>query len=553
MCGIVGFIGKHDVKKDIIQSLRGIEYRGYDACGAAFLKNNNFEIFKSIKGIDDLNKQINTSSNISIAHTRWSTHGMNTILNAHPHISNNKLFALVHNGTIYNYKELKNYLLEIGYTFYSSTDSEVIVNYLSYLYDKYLDIFASLKELNKILKGTYSIVILHAYENKLYFLKKDTSLYIALKEDKLCLTSDINILKPNDKYFPLDDNFYGYISLNKIAIYKNKKTIKPKFKSFEHENDVNKTKYKYYLEKEINEIPNCIKRQNQYFQSNEFQKIKEIIKDKKLIFIGSGTSYHAALYSMHFFKQKVESYIASEYYQEKLQVESNAIYIFLSQSGETMDVLKALSYVKKENVISICLTNNINSELANKVNYIINLNANKEISVASTKAYILQIYTLYALSKNIIQEIKLKNLSLKEKEEIYNLAKEIKDSNNAYFISKNYNYYLAMEASLKLKEVSYIHVEPLYNGELKHGSISLLENNFPCLIITNAKNKYFLSTEEEIKSHHGKVYYFIYKHNSLTSMFKMMMKIYYLSFYCALLKNNNIDKPRNLAKSVTVE
>lgn len=563
MCGIIASIKEDNLFNYLINGLKKEEYRGYDSCGIGYLKSDKIYISKVIGSVAEL-KVSDDEIKIGLGHTRWATHGKNTLNNAHPHLSNHGLFALVHNGTIYNYQDLKNELLTLGFSFYGETDSEVIANYLEYQYGLCLDVKLALENTIAKLQGTYALCIIFCFEKRIYFAKNSSPLILGINKNEYTLISDINALQDETKYIDLDDGEYGYISLSNYAIFKQGKKIHKKESPLEtKKNNIEEKKFTYYMEKEINEIPNMINLLFNNFQNMKIEPILESIRSaKKLIFVASGTSFHAGLIGKSFFQKESEVILASELYTEKYHIDKDNLYIFISQSGETMDVLKSLEYVHQTCSNSLGITNVANSSLYKKCKYQLLIYAQQEIAVASTKAYINEVVLLFyiaSLLNNIDakQEIsKYINYSLTEgkEKELKGIAKNLKDKQNAIFIGKGKDYYLAKEASLKLKEVSYIHSEAMYSGELKHGSIALIEQDFPVFVIADSKpNEYILSAIEEIKARGGKVYIFTYNHKESLSFIPLMIEFFYLAFYVAKSKGNRIDKPRNLAKSVTVE
>lgn len=564
MCGIIASIKTRGLCNYLLAGLKKEDYRGYDSCGVGLLNNNKIEIIKAIGKIDCLEKKINKDEfKIGIGHTRWATHGKNTIENAHPHISNHELFALVHNGTIYNYAEIKKELIDLGFCFYSETDSEVIVNLLEYEYGLTLDIKATIEKVMQKLKGTYAICFLFAYEEKIYFFKNQSPLILALENDCYTILSDFNAIDNANRFIDIDDNEYGYITDKNYLIYKNGKKIKKNLQIKEKQtNDLTLNNYKYYMEKEIDEIPLMAMNLNKHILKEDLTDIiKAINNTYGIVFIASGTSFNACLISRSYFLCQTEVILASEFYNTQYKVDKNKYYIFISQSGETMDVLKSLAYVNQKTKNILAITNVKYSTLYKKAHSCILLYAEKEIAVASTKAYINEVILLYYLSlllnnSALPREFDTSELEMTNTEllKIQSIAKDLTDKNNAFFIGKGLCYYLALEASLKLKEVSYIHSEAIYAGELKHGSIALIEDGFPVFVIRDyQENEYLSSAIEEIKARGGVVYEFKYDSNKKLGFLKTMIKFFYLSFYTALYKKREIDKPRNLAKSVTVE
>ncbi len=563
MCGIIASIKDNNLFDYLINGLRKEEYRGYDSCGIGYLKGDKIYLSKVIGSVSDL-KVNDDNIKIGLGHTRWATHGKNTLNNAHPHLSNHGLFALVHNGTIYNYQDLKNELLALGFTFYGETDSEVIVNYLEYQYGLCLDVKLALENTISKLHGTYALCIIFCFEKRIYFAKNSSPLILGINKNEYTLISDLNALQDETKYIDLDDEEYGYISSSSYSIYKHGKKIHKKEITLEKKKINNdEKKFKYYMEKEINEIPSMINFLFDNLKNIKLDSILAAIKQaRKLVFIASGTSFHAGLIAKSFFQKECDVILASELYTEKYTIDKDNLYIFISQSGETMDVLKSLEYVHKTCSNSLGITNVKNSSLYKKTKYQLLIYANQEIAVASTKAYINEVVLLFYISsslndKDVNQEIKKYinySLSKAKEKELKNIAQSLKEKESAIFIGKGKDYYLAKEASLKLKEVSYIHSEAMYSGELKHGSIALIEQDFPVFVISDSHiNEYLLSAIEEIKARGGKVYIFNYDHKESLGFIPLMIEFFYLAFFTAIEKGNRVDKPRNLAKSVTVE
>ncbi len=564
MCGIIASIFKNQaVLPFLLEGLKKEEYRGYDSCGVAIIEPHKIHIQKEIGRIEKLKEHLFTSSSkVGIGHTRWATHGKNNLNNAHPHISNKGLFCLVHNGTIYNYQEIKEDLLNKGYLFYSQTDTECIVNLLEHFYLQCGDILSSLNELDKTLKGTYVLCILFKEENRIYFLKKSTPLMLGKSKNGLHLSSDMRALELATDYLDIEDNEYGFIDENHYEIYKAQKRIEKKlYKIQKEKEDTNQVIPSFYMEKEIHEIPMVIDRIIKHYQNDFDIKIKEVIKKaNNLIFVGSGTSYHAALRgSLYFENKNVQVILASEFDLNSIK-NDNALYIFLSQSGETLDVLKVLEKVSHYDTLGI--SNVANSSLLRKCKYALEMKAKEEVAVASTKAYVAEVLLLYLLAKGINQNT-LQNLKdiqqeikdhLLHQEKILSIAESIKNKENAYFLAKGKDIYLCKEASLKLKEVTYIHSECLFAGELKHGPIALLEKDFPIFFITSLKNKENLNSAiEEVTAREGIPYIFTYDEHNPLGYLPLITDFFLLSFHLAKMRKKDVDKPRNLAKSVTVD
>lgn len=584
MCGIIGSVGNHD-GNFVLRTLKKLDYRGYDSCGVSFLSNKGIETYKTIGRVDKLKKvmpSFNTS--FSIAHTRWATHGGVNLNNTHPHLSFKKEFALVHNGTIDNYLELKEELLKGGVKFKGQTDSEVIVNLLEKEYQKTPDVLLCLKSLIQKLVGAYALAILHQGSKRLYFIKNRAPLSIAKTSSSYFVTSDIDALEELNAYFyDLNDQEYGFISLNDVVVFHNNKKVQPQFYQPEEKNsDISLGKYKHYMEKEIEEAPEVIKRLINHYYNDEYlfgdEMIKSIIKAKRLVFIASGTSYYAQLAVSKYYKKldkEILSFLSSEFSASLFEFKKGDLFILISQSGETADLLSALDLLKKNTQMTIGISNQPNSTLLKNCTYPLRMYCQKEYAVASTKAYIGEVALLLLLYGAVTSnKIVVKDLKKVEKEcykiinsknEIKNLCKYIRKAKSLLFIARGDDYHLALEASLKLKEVSYIHSEVIYGGELKHGPIALIKKNFPVIALsTSLKNDELLSNSiHEIKSRKAKVITLmsqkekglegikipLIKYNELL----LVMICQYLAYFTACKKRLDVDKPRNLAKSVTVE
>ncbi len=568
MCGIIGSVGKLNHFENIFNGLKRLEYRGYDSSGVSYLLDEKISLVKVTSSIDELKEKVKGFNSLNaIGHTRWATHGKICLENAHPFLSMNQIFSLAHNGTIDNFLELKKELLENGYTFEGETDSEVIVNYLEYLYLKGNEILDCLKILDQKLVGSFSLVIITSKNSNLYFLKNQTGLLISKEKNGYLISSDLYAFNhKNIDYLELDDHQYGFINNKECKVFFDGEKIKNNFKNVTIElEDLNQINC--FLEKEIDECPRVVKDELDYYlknnQININQDIIEHLKNaNKIIVIGCGTSYHAGLTFKRFNPNlNVEVKYASEFIYENNIFHDSAVFIVLSQSGETLDIIKSIAKVKSHYILSI--TNNKDSKIARSANENLDIKAKKEISVASTKAYFCEVLMLYLLS------VKLNHLSLdetylliddlkmvlKRKKEIELIAREISKYHSLYFLGKGIDYDAALECSLKLKEITYIHSEAITVGELKHGPLALVNDNFPSIFIFSQPylEKTINIAKSEIKSRNGKIFEFkLERYHSLSFLSQVLFGDL-LSLYVGRFLNVNIDKPRNLAKSVTVE
>ena len=592
MCGIVGAVGFIIPKDYVFKVLKMLDYRGYDSAGVAYF-NNGIEIYKDVGSVEHLLSIVpeKIDTNIMIGHTRWATHGAPTKLNTHPHLSFNQKICLVHNGVIDNYKELKTFLKEKGYSFYGETDTEVVANLIEYYYLQNSDILETIKLVKSLIKGSYAITFFTSDDNNtLYVLKKASPLVIGLGKDYNLVASDASpMIEYMNEFIELDDGEFGYVSKEDAVIF-NKKgqkiTKDPISKDVELISHDLKG-YPHYMLKEIEEIPQTVKRLiSCYFQKGKYQFDKELLKDLNesdhIIFIGCGTSYHAGLVGGRYFEKYDKSasrFIASEWAFHPTYPGKKPFIIMISQSGETADLIHCLKIIKEHNLKNLIITNTGGSTLDRNCMYSLLLHSGVEVSVASTKAYVAQVTLLAMLAGALVNDKKVIDDLRESLDVVYDIqdhykplimkvADEIKDKKNIFYLGRSFDYFLSLEASLKLKEISYIHSEAIPGGELKHGPIALIEKGIPVIVfITDPDTAASMRGNiEEVKSRGAKVYTIATKKLSrpedtimvedyayYLSSVAVSSIAFYLADYVALAKGLNVDKPRNLAKSVTVE
>lgn len=598
MCGIIGYIGKNNALKVITDGLKQLEYRGYDSAGIAIKNKNEIKIFKSVGKIKELEKKIDYTiqSDIGIGHTRWATHGSVNITNSHPHKVGS--ITLVHNGIIENYEQLKQELIKNNYQLKSDTDTEIACGYIDYLYQKDKNIITTLNKIKDIFKGSYAFAILVDNDNYLYATRKDSPLIIAKGENENYLASDVPaILKYTNQYYLLDNYEIAILEKDDIKILKDNKEIKKELLTFNYNIETSlKNGYDHFMLKEINEQDKLVESLiNIYLQDKKtlLNKMPDFKKYNQIHIVACGSAYHAGLVGKYLIEKyantKVYVEVASEYRYNKLFFDKKTLVIIISQSGETADSLASLRIAKENKIDTLAIVNVYGSSIAREASKTLYINAGCEIAVATTKAYTLQLLMLsfIALAMGIQKELiddssfedikkyytKLPQLMHNEiKRDLKNIAKNIYKKNNIFFIGRGIDYALSLEGSLKLKEISYIHSEAYPAGELKHGTISLIEKNTPVIAIVTDENIYekTISNIKEVASRGAYVILIISKHldkdgdfynekivientdsliNSLTAIIPLQL----LAYNIALLKGCDIDKPRNLAKSVTVE
>ena len=606
MCGIVAYKGKLDAREVIIDGLEKLEYRGYDSAGIAVANDKGIDFEKRAGKLINLEKALEANpieGHIGIGHIRWATHGAATDTNSHPHLSNNGKIAVVHNGIIENYRQLKNELEKEGYTFKSSTDTEVI----AVLIEKYYqgDILKACEIVKEKLVGSFACGIITADEpDRLIGMRVESPLVFGVMEDGFLMVSDIpSLLKYTRDVIYLENGDLVDINGDSYTIYdENNSEVSREIKTIEWSVDAaSKDGFDHFMIKEINEEGSAIdellrvnvKDNRVDFEENSFDE--EIANINKIYIVACGTAYHAGLVGKYAFEKiakiPVICDIASEFRYNDPFIDENTLVILISQSGETADSLKALRLSKEKNAKTLLITNTLASSMDREALKSIYCYAGPEIAVASTKAYITQVVNLYLLAldfslklgrielssyENILKELKTlpKKVDelVKNDESIKEFAHEIKDSKSLFYIGRSLDYATSIEAALKLKEVSYIHTEAFAAGELKHGTISLIEEGTPVIAIMTQGNLLdkTLSNVEEVKSRGAKVFSITSKDDSRirkvsekTLVLPETIDILYpilsviptqlMAYYTSIAKGIDVDKPRNLAKSVTVE
>ena len=592
MCGIVGAVGFISPKEYVFKGLKMLDYRGYDSAGIAYM-DNGIKIYKDVGSVEHLLTIVpeTIKSNIMIGHTRWATHGAPTKLNTHPHLSFHKRICMVHNGVIENYKELKSFLKEKGYSFYGETDTEVVANLIDYYYLENGNILETIKRVMGLLKGSYALSIFTDDDDQtLYVAKKASPLVIGLGKGFNLVASDASpMIEYTNEFIELDDFEFGAVTKDKVVIYNQdgeevkKEAIQKDVELISHD----LKGYPHYMIKEIEEIPQTVKRLiSFYFQKNKFLFDPELIKDLKesdhIIFIACGTSYHAGLVGGRYFEKYDKSasrFIASEWAFHPTYPGKKPFIIMLSQSGETADLIHCLKIIKEHNLKNLIITNTGGSTLDRNCMYSLLLHSGVEVSVASTKAYVAQVTLLALLAAALDKDTKVIDDLTQALDVVYDIqyhykplimkvADELKDKKNIFYLGRSFDYFLSLEASLKLKEISYIHSEAIPGGELKHGPIALIEKGIPVIVfITDPVTASSMRGNiEEVKTRGAKVYTIATKSLSrpedtimvedyayYLSSVAVSSIAFYLAYYVALAKGLNVDKPRNLAKSVTVE
>jgi glucosamine--fructose-6-phosphate aminotransferase (isomerizing) len=606
MCGIIGISSHKSVSNSIINSLKKLEYRGYDSAGIATLTNGLINEVKSKGRVENLENNFdlkNLSGNIGIGHVRWATHGVPNSVNAHPHSSEN--VSVVHNGIIENSTLLKKYLLGKGHKFKSQTDTEVIVHLITENL-KFSELQEAITKTLKQLHGSFALgIIFKDMPDLIIGARRGSPLAVGYGPNENYLGSDSYALKSmTNKITYLDDGEFCFIKKDQVNFF-NEEGIKVNKKVLELSSDqqnYDKGDFRYFMAKEIEEQPQTLKTGiKEYIDSmnNDINiynfpwKIDEI---KSIMLIGCGTAYHSCLMSKYWFEEltnlDVNIDIASEFRYRKNRFKNDTLYIFVSQSGETADTYAALDLCNKNNMKTCAVVNVIESSIARDSNFVLPIHCGPEIGVASTKAFLGQILVLYILSlklSSLRKEIKNKDYQEKIKDlknlpklieetllvdnDIQAIASTFNEAKGSMFLGRGFSFPIALEGALKLKELSYVHAEGYPAGEMKHGPLALIEEGMPVVVLAPRDNYYkkTISNMQEVVARGAKVLLITNKSkdeivseniwekievettNDDLLPFLLTIPLQKLAYYSALKKGYDIDKPRNLAKSVTVE
>ena len=580
MCGITGFVGKNAIR-NTMTGLKSLEYRGYDSAGIAYVNNNKIEIIKEEGKIENLEGDLNydLESRVAIAHTRWATHGAPNKVNAHPHVAGR--ITLVHNGIIENYEELRGKYCNHEYV--SDTDTEVIAAVIDELYSEYKDMIKVLNEVSGILKGSYALAIINSdYPDTIYAIRKDSPLIVGINNHDTILASDVPaILHFTNKYYLLDNFDIVKVDSNGVRFYNNGKEITKGINIYDSGSDtIGKNGYDHYMLKEIHEEPSVFRNTiKKYIKNNKIVDMYDISKYDEIEIVACGSAYHAGCLGKHYIENlvgiKTNVYYASEYRYSKHFYNNNTLVIVISQSGETADTLAALKMANEQGIDTLGIVNVYESSIAREAKNVIYTLAGIEISVATTKAYLSQSLTLLLMALYVKQDesiIKLLNkipstLTKYINQSYKKIAKIIARYEHIFYLGREIDYYLALEGSLKLKEISYIHSEAYPAGELKHGTISLMDTKTLVIsvVINDEIKEKTISNLKEVMARDTNVlaltntdgdfydYKVDIKENDILTPFVVMIPMQLIAYEVARIKGFDIDKPRNLAKSVTVE
>jgi len=611
MCGIVGYIGHKKASDIIIKGLKRLEYRGYDSAGLSTMESDNIFTSKCKGKITDLENLSTIKDHLNacgIGHTRWATHGEPNISNAHPHNDTDNVFSLIHNGIIENHYSIKEYLFSKGIKFKSDTDTEVLVQFISYIYKtKKLDFYNTVKVVLKEVKGTYGIAVMCKNEpEKLVAAKNGSPLLIGIGKNENFLASDASaILDETRNIFYLEDGEIAEITKEsyKVTHIEHNQEIVKDIEEIEFSLDqIEKGNFKHFMLKEIYEQPKSIEEairgridlENNVRLGGIADYVDRIIESENIFITACGTSWHAAQIGSYLLEdilhKPVKVEYASEFRYRNKSIDEKSLLIAISQSGETADTLAAVSKAKEKNALTLGIVNVVGSTIARETDCGIYMHAGPEIGVASTKAFTTQVVILILFanllaqrknidkSKSYLKDLKNTPHLIKDilnlSDQIYEIAKEYSEVSNFLYLGRGYQFPVALEGALKLKEISYIHAEGYPAAEMKHGPIALIDKLMPVVVIVT-KNGFdkILSNIQEVKSRGGKIitittvdskalkdlsHHYIFLANSVNILNAITpiltsVPLQLLAYHIAVLKGCNVDQPRNLAKSVTVE
>lgn len=605
MCGIIGYVGKKNIAVDVlINGLKNLEYRGYDSAGIAIKDGSSVKVIKTAGKISNLEKEVSNLDNscIGIGHTRWATHGGATALNSHPHQVGD--VTLVHNGIIENYEVLKKELISCGYEFKSTTDTEVACALIDKVYKETGDKLLTLKKVNSLIIGSFAFAIMFTHDDNIYAMRKDSPLIIGVGEEENFLASDVPaILEYTNKYILLEKDEYAIVDSDSISVFGENGLIEKEVFVYDGDKETKmKNGYEHFMLKEINDEPKVFSDMLAQFNCDDIDSLVSSMplfsKYSSIDIVGCGSAYHAGLIGKSLMEEysgvPVNVEIASEYRYKKNFCDEKTLTILISQSGETADTLAALRKAKDRGLDTLGIINTVSSSIAREADSVLYLKAGAEISVATTKAYSAQVLMLVLISLvigynngsiskeeannvlSLIRELPSMISSVIDGKPLYDLVSEkLYLKNNLFFIGRKIDYALCMEGSLKLKEISYIHSESYAAGELKHGTISLIEEGTPVIAIVTDKDicDKTISNIKEVKARDA--YVVLITTDTLYEEFKNLdfyddkiiissknkyidclfvaTVLQLLAYSVANFKGLEIDKPRNLAKSVTVE
>lgn len=610
MCGIVGYIGSKNCVPILINGLKRLEYRGYDSAGIGIIKNNETLVVKNTGKVSLLENKINEmelDSNIGIGHTRWATHGIPNEVNAHPHTNESGTLFLIHNGIIENYQAIKKSLLSSGYSFKSETDTEVIVHLIDSFINKGYDLTKAVQLALSEVEGTYGLAVVFSKEpDKIVAARKGSPLVIGLGNNENFIASDVSaILSHTNQVIYLED---GEIAIVKKDSFDAKTILDDSIEKEVHEitmtlDEIDRGGYAHFMLKEIMEQPETVRNsmrgrlleeEGRAVLGGLIDVSDKIANSKRIIITACGTSWHAGMVGEYMFEQfcriPTEVEYASEFRYRNPIIEKDDTIIFISQSGETADTLAALKEAKIKGALVIGICNVVGSSIARETNAGVYTHAGPEIGVASTKAFtsqltVLALITLLIARKKSMSRIDGANIAkelksipdkiesiLKLNNQIESIAEEFKDANNFLYLGRGYNFPVALEGALKLKEISYIHAEGYPAAEMKHGPIALIDENMPVVFIAPKDSTYdkIISNIQEVKARGGRIIAIANEDDNdidklvdfsikIPHTIRMLMPILtviplqLLAYHIAVKKGLNVDQPRNLAKSVTVE